>query len=269
MKPTFFHHPDFCPTVARRHLALEMLGMLDAAAGVLVTRGRSLTWNSSYPSRAAYNSAVYRLRKQGLIASRKKGGRQPVLRITGAGTHRLPDAFRPQRWWDRRWNGIWYVLVYDVPEVERSYRGALREFLKRKRMGCLQGSVWVCPHDIRADYSDLNEAAALSDYAFLFESRTVLGQPSSDVVHAAWKMDRVFAVQRWFQDMCARNQQRMVSEELDAATLTDMAAEEMAAYAKAMEHDPLLPRQLWPAYYQGEVAYKAHRAFLQAVARRL
>jgi DNA-binding transcriptional regulator PaaX len=48
-----------------------------------------------------------------------------------------------------------------------------------------------------------------------------------------------------------------------------MAAEEMAAYAKAMERDPLLPRQLCPAYYQGEEAYKAHRAFLQAVGRRL
>jgi len=52
-KPRFFHHPDFCPTVIRRRLGLELLEIDSLTVEVLATRGRPLTWNHSFPTRSA------------------------------------------------------------------------------------------------------------------------------------------------------------------------------------------------------------------------
>jgi len=47
-----------------------------------------------------------RLHRAGLIAYRRSGGRNPVLRVTDEGTRRQPDFHHPMRHWARKWNGI-------------------------------------------------------------------------------------------------------------------------------------------------------------------
>ena len=266
---TRFHHPDFCPLVARRRLTLEIIDLLDGVGTLLATRGRSFGWNESYPSRAAYYAAQHRLRKAGLIAYRRSGGRTAALVLTPEGRKRLPEVVRPQRYWDRKWNRRWYVLAYDVPETERTYRNVLRRFLKRMRMGCLQGSVWVSPHDIRPEYEDLSQAAGVAAYSYLFESRMVLGRSDSDVVRDGWDMDAVRESHSWYCDVCKDNLDRIRGRSATGATLTNLLREEMSAYLQIMDGDPLLPRPLWPPDYMGETAYELHRALQAELGRRL
>jgi phenylacetic acid degradation operon negative regulatory protein len=264
-----FHHPDWCLPVARRRVAAEMLEMLELTAKILMTRGRYLAWGHSYPNRSAYFMAMHRLRKQGLIAYRRQGGREPALYLTAKGEAQLPDVGRPQRFWDRPWRGIWYVLVYDVPESNRSYRNALRGFLRQMRMGYLQGSVWVSARDIRAEFSDLAEAAAAGDYAFLFEARTVLGLRPEVVVRSAWEMEALRKSQQWFCGVCEENLRQLAAGRHSSAALASLSREAMAGYEVVMDKDPLLPRALWPSGYAGEEAYRLHRALQVEVAKRL
>ena len=72
-----------------------------------------------------------------------------------------------------------------------------------------------------------------------------------------------------WREMCAKNRKRLREQALDPTTLTTMAAEEMLAYQRAMEHDPLLPRQLWLPWYRGEQVYDEHRGFLRDIASHL
>ena len=142
---SFFHNPDVSLPVVRRRATEELLQFIASFGAMLATRGRSLMWTDWSPSRPAYDSAVWRLRKSGLIASCKEGGYGATLELTDAGESRLGEAHKPMKLWQTKWNEIWYVLAYDVPEEEREYRDALRGFLARMRMGCLQRSVWVTP----------------------------------------------------------------------------------------------------------------------------
>jgi DNA-binding transcriptional regulator PaaX len=77
-----FHHPDFSLPVLRRQAGEVLLDLLLEFTRLVATQGRSLTWDSSYPNRNAYYNAVYRLRKAGLVAYRRHGGREPVLVLT-------------------------------------------------------------------------------------------------------------------------------------------------------------------------------------------
>jgi DNA-binding transcriptional regulator PaaX len=204
-----FHHPDISLPVVRRRIGLELLEMLELLGDVTASGAWAFLRNRSAPSREAYNRAVSRLSTQGLIV-RGNGLDTPSLKISTEGADSLETYLRPDKWWQKKWSGIWYLLVYDVPEVDRSYRNVLRQFLNTQRMGCFQKSVWITPHDIRPQYADLESAAALGTFACLFEARTVLGMPSVKVVLESWDFDRLFEIHRRFLDVYSENMELLM-----------------------------------------------------------
>lgn len=264
-----FHHPDFCATVIRRRAGVEVLLLLEGLAEMVLTRGRSMLWSHQDPEYASYQSAMNRLRKAGLIAYRRTDGRPPVMRILPKGEEHLPEELRPERFWNQRWNGIWYVLAYDVPETERKYREHLRRFLKRNRMGGMQGSVWVSARDIRPVYADLVEAAGLSAYALLLEARTVLGLDARVVVDKAWNMDRLDRAHAWFIEQADEASGKVASGEFDRKALLQMANTSASAYLSVMEDDPLLPHDLLPPDYRGPETVAALRGLQETIAEAL
>jgi phenylacetic acid degradation operon negative regulatory protein len=253
-----FHHPDISLPVVRRRVGLELLEMLDILGDTAAHGAYAFLQNRSYPNRATYYNAVSRLSKLGLIV-KEQGTDTPVLKISEEGSGLLETYFRPNRWWSRKWDGIWYLLLYDVPEVDRSYRNVLRQFLKQQRMGCFQKSVWIAAHDIRPQYADLAEAAALDAFACLFEARTVLGMPAEKVVWESWDFDGLRQTQKRFCEIYGDNLdilQGAISLDLDS--LMKLAAEEIDAYRSAFVLDPLLPDPLLPMDYLGKQVYSLH-----------
>ncbi|MBI2441806.1 MAG: hypothetical protein HYV35_10600 [Lentisphaerae bacterium] len=173
----------------------------------------------------------------------------------------------PERFWNRRWNGRWYLLMYDVPERERRYRNVLNRFLTRMRMGSLQKSVFVSVHDIRPLFYDLDVAAAVAEYANLFEAQTVQGQSDAAVAARAWDFDRLREQQSKYLDACQARTRRPTAP----LSLPDVMAalrSELAGYREALAGDPLLPKALWPSDYLGpQVAAMFRRRMRRLIGR--
>lgn len=253
-----FHSPDISFPVVRRRIGLDLLEMLDILGDVAAHGGWAFLRNRSCENPSAYKGAVDRLARQGLII-KQRGLDTPMLRISDDGAGLLDPYFHPDRWWRRKWNGIWYLLVFDIPEADRSYRNVLRQFLKKQRMGCFQKSVWIGSHDIRPQYADLETAAAINSFACLFEARTVLGMPTEKVVRASWDFESLYVVQNRFCEVYSDNLK--VLQEQDSPgleTLMQLAAEEIDAFRSAFVLDPLLPDQLLPSDYKGKEAHALH-----------
>jgi len=182
----------------------------------------------------------------------------------------LAAYLRPDKWWNRKWNGIWYLLLYDVPEVDRTYRNVLRQFLKTQRMGCFQKSVWITPRDIRPQYSDSEEGAALGSFACLFEARTVLGMPAEKVVCESWDMDGLCAIQKRFCDIYTDNLRFLKeSGSFEQESLMRLAADEMDAYRSSFVLDPLLPDALLPNSYHGKKAFGLHMEVIREIRKKV
>lgn len=254
-----FHHPDRSFPVVRRRIGLELLELLDVFGDMAIHGAWAFLNHRTYPNQRALDQAVGRLSKQGLMVKRQ-GLDTPLLKLSATAKESMEVYFHPEKRWNRSWNGIWYVLVYDVPEVDRSYRNILRQFLKTQRMGCFQKSVWITPYDIRPQYSDLEQAAAVEVFACLFEARTVLGMPAEKVVLESWDFDRLYEIQKRFCEVYTINLELLDGLTVpDLDTLMRLAAEEIDAYRSAFVLDPLLPNQLLPKNYQGKKAYALHK----------
>lgn len=267
MSPARFHHPGLSLPVLRRHATNALIDAIAWYAEFLVSRGRSGWRENLYGSRTAYWSAVRRLRKQGILAAGYRGGAEPCLRVD----HLAPSEqalHYPERWWKEKWSGIWYVLVYDVPESNRLYRQHLRRVLRQNRCGCLQGSVWISPRDLRPLFDDLHTAANLGDLAHLFEARTVLGLGGQRLVREAWDFDSLDRLQERHRKVCAQGTEILARRDLASPDLVRAAMDEAAAYRAVIDADPLLPRPLHPPGYDGARTVELHRAFVQSVRQR-
>jgi DNA-binding transcriptional regulator PaaX len=260
-----FHHPDISLPVLRRRIGIEMVELLEMSALFLSRGGWALVNRHTYPNRAAFRNASKRLRDKGLVVNQSTGGSVPQLFLTDNGRNQIPAYFTPEKFWNRRWNDIWYVLVYDVPEVDRKYRDVLRSFLKRMRMGCLQQSVWVTPEDIRPDFDDLSQTANIDAFAYLLEARTVLGLSSDRIVSNAWNYDRLELLQTHYCDICEKNIALLDQGSPSPEELADLIRTSLEAYHGAFMEDPLLSSALHPSNYFGKQAFALHKTLMSRI----
>jgi phenylacetic acid degradation operon negative regulatory protein len=262
------HHPDFNGKVLRRRITAEIIDFACWWGQLTMSRGRSYFRNDQdRPDRNFYH-AVRRLKKDGLLIEHRKG-RVPHLSLAERTDAGRPAYHHPQRYWNRKWNGIWYVLIYDVPENDRSYRDTLRRFLRRLRLGRLQQSVWISPDDFRPHFADLKRGASVGSFAHLMESRTVLGQSSEELVQRAWNFNKLFDAQHAYCVSARDNLERLSERTHNEDDLLQLARKDMTAYAWSMEEDPLLPSVLCPPNYMGEKAWQLHETLRREIRARL
>jgi len=247
-------------------MLLDLVSELGAAA---MTRGKSLTWHERDPSHAAYYNAISRLRKSGLIVSRKPRGETPRLILTSDGNTRISQALRPKRLWQRKWKGYWFLISYDIPETQRSYRRTFRNFLSRMRMGCLQRSVWISPDNIRDTFHHLMDAAAIEDFGVLLKCKEIIGRSTEQIVHDAWPFDKLNTRQSWYCNHCEKEIQKLRQKSFSKEDLIKKASIELKIYLRVMVDDPLLPKTLWPRDYRGEDTFMFHKMLMREIKKHL
>ncbi len=251
MKWKTFHHPDISLPIIRRKAGEELLTLLAGTSELVLSGGRSTLYKSCYPNTHAFDAAVCRLRKKGLISKMPTDRSLPSIQITPEAGKTLPPYLNPEKFWNKKWGKLWYILMFDVPEATRSYRDTLRTFLKQRNFGCLQKSVWVTPWDVRPEYDDLNRAACVDSVAFLFEARTVLGFGNQSVVREAWNFSRINQVQQLYIQFAEENLEKLTLESTQESDIAQLVRMDHLAYAQAMSIDPLLPETLHPEDYAG------------------
>lgn len=254
--------------VFRRRVTAELLDLACVGAEFLLSGGRSFLRPRFVTGNTLLDLAARRLAKSGLIVYHRSRGKPPLLTVTGQGRSQASELLWPERFWNRRWDGRWHLLSYDVPEKERGYRCALERFFRRQRMGCLQKSVWVSARDIRPLFDDLDLAAAIRDYAVLFEASPVLGQSPRQIAAQAWDFEGLARHHQAYLDEAAR-QPAHIARTLQPAAALAAARRELFDYLAAMESDPLLPAELLPDNYAGRRVVEAFRSRLRLLLRRL
>ena len=113
--------------------------------------------------------ALSRLRKQGFIEKTKEEGKI-ILRLTRAGSdwtlkHLADD--------EEKWDGIWRLVVFDIPESHRRVRDVLRRRLKEWGFKKWQKSVWASRKPLIEALRSLVKQLDVEDWVLIIESNNV------------------------------------------------------------------------------------------------
>lgn len=129
------------------------------AANLLKSRAKL----EKYPNKKI-SSSFYNLKRQGLI-NIKKSNHQIYISLTDAGKKKAGwmqidqlKIIRPKKW-DKKWR----LLMFDISQMRKVLREALRGKLKELEFAPFQKSIWICPFDCRAEVELLKSFFGLSD----------------------------------------------------------------------------------------------------------
>lgn len=100
-----------------------------------------------YPNKKVYDT-FYRLKKEGSINFYEKNN-QIYISLTKKGKRKAGwmqiDNLKIKK--PEKWDGKWRILLFDIAELKRTYREALRGKLKDLGFQLFQKSAWITPYD--------------------------------------------------------------------------------------------------------------------------
>ena len=131
----------------------------------------SLFGIKSAKDRYRMKRAMESLKRQRLIEIYEKGDDE-VMEITEKGKKRIlkykfddMNLVRP-----KKWDGLWRVISFDIPERYKRERSALTRKLKDMEIYPLQKSVFVCPFECRDEIDFVGEVLDVRKYVHYFSA---------------------------------------------------------------------------------------------------
>ena len=106
--------------------------------------------------RGTIKQTIKRLEERKFVVTETRG-EELIVKITQAGKRWLRHYHLGGMVIERqkRWDGLWRVVVFDIPENQHHTRDIVRGWLKRLGFARLQQSVWIIPWPCRQQFEAL------------------------------------------------------------------------------------------------------------------
>jgi phenylacetic acid degradation operon negative regulatory protein len=199
---------------------------------------------------------IQRLERQTLIARETADDGSRLHRLTDAGRLRALGGRDPIACWNRKWDGQWRMVLFDLPLNRNTDRARLRRLLRDRGFGCLQQSVWITPHPLDVERNFCGKGPADVTSLILLEARPCAGETDGEIVAASWEFAEINRRYEKHGEVLSRRPTGPLNSEPAAQRFAAWVAEERAAWMQAIKHDPLLPRTLLPRRYAGCDAWR-------------
>lgn len=193
-----------------------------------------------------FKRLIYKLKSRGYLERR-----EDYLRITQLGKERLLRNL-PKYEKERPWDGIIYLITYDIPEERKNECDFVRSYLQKLGCGMLQHSVWLTPYNPKKLIADLVKERKLVGLILVSELRegsNIGGQDIRRVIAKVYQLDKIEQEYRDF---------------VRAAEAKKLAgAQLIMTYYSILKRDPQLPFELLSDSWWGEDAYEVYKKELR------
>jgi phenylacetic acid degradation operon negative regulatory protein len=219
----------------------------------------ALYLTSGWTSSRHFNESIEAMRNEGWIVwDDSRESASWVADLTKNGKDVAIDNIDPPTEWAKAWNGRWRTVSFDLPQTARKERRQLETWLKKRRFGHLQGSLWIT-HREYADWTGEIESRKIDPTAVLFQDSRPIGRNSGrDYVAKSWNFK---AINRRYERYTAFLQ-TSPPPHASLAEFQNWFAEESKLWKNAFEKDPFLPNELLPRGYLGKSAWAERKETL-------
>lgn len=120
----------------------------------------------------AVNRSLKSLEEQNLI-ERFDTEQSTYLRLTEEGHQKLRNLkiTNPNSLVSTNWDGLWRMILVDIPESRKSERESFRYLLKKAGFVCLKNSVWISPYPLEHMFTEIKKDLRLGTEVMISVSR--------------------------------------------------------------------------------------------------
>ena len=210
-------------------------------------------------SEGAARTVLSRMTRKGWLQTRRAGKKSyHALTERGRGLLEAGEAriYHPPT--GERWDGLWYLVAYSIPEERRALRDRLRVRLQWLGFGQLGNGLWISPYHLRGEVEALARALGIAEHLEIFRAQYQGYGSTAHLVRQCWDLP---ALDRRYAGFLARlePEHERVRREMEAG---GPSAQEAYVRRFWLVHeyrefpllDPYLPRELLPPGWHGHQA---------------
>jgi phenylacetic acid degradation operon negative regulatory protein len=208
-------------------------------------RGEALGfWTPPEYPKSPLKQALNRLLKADFLERRLIKG-EPQLVISNQGRFKLERKFSFFKFQEKKWDGYWRLVIFDIKEKDRFKRRQLRGKLKELGFGMWQKSIYISPHDLAEDMNEFLQTENLLGRAYVLTAKHYLLGEAKNLAEEVWHLDKLNeAYQKISEKICR------LAGLAEKKRLTEIK-KICYDYGVMLTVDPCLPKQLLPDYWLG------------------
>jgi phenylacetic acid degradation operon negative regulatory protein len=214
----------------------------------------------SFGNRRQTLGALGRLEGLQYIKRQKKSD-DDLFALTEKGDMVLSDILHHLPSENITWDGRWRIILFDVPETQRTLRQMLRLKLIDWGARMLQSSVWISPYPTAFErFQNLESAYNFTNSVHFFEAKHYGNNPID--ISALWELPKLERKYRSLFDSFERHL-RQIDKTEDPSYQAKCLIVQLALVTK---QDPRLPEHIMPHNwigYRSKEWYKKLRVFCQ------
>lgn len=201
--------------------------------------------------RPAYG-ALAKLKNMGFV-EKEKIGDETYYAITSKGEDYFDDALKILKEKDK-WDEKWRLVMFNIPETERSTRDKLRRALDGLGLGILQSSVWISPYNIKEEIEKISKKFKLEKNLKFFE--VTAGEAlNQQILEKSWDLPEINLLLERFIKEANWVIKKMGKGNGDRYNAKKLIFE----YAQIIKKDPQLPMKFLE---KNELRKQAHEIYL-------
>lgn len=152
-----------------------------------------------------------------------------------------------------KWDGVWTIVMYDIPETMKTQRNWLRRQLVKLGFGSPQKSIWVTPLKVAKPVYGFIEGKGLKNMVWALRAKRVLGMRNREVAYRSWPINKLNKHYTVLAEVAPRIKQ--------AANKMQLLNDWRRCFLAVNAQDPCLPFELLPRDWKGASCEKLFAKF--------
>lgn len=210
----------------------------------------------SWTYRSGFLKQIALLERKRFIEGRSRAVDARIYRLTSHGRLHALGGRDPAAEWSRPWDGLWRLVIFDLPASQNSQRRRLARYLRDRGFGYLQNSVWITPDALSVEVQLFRGEKIDVESFVVMECRPCAGESNAEIVAGAWDFDEINSRYRRHLNVLSAKPKKKLNSKTSAKALQQWAEAERLAWRVAIKCDPLLPERLLPHGYLGRRAWQ-------------
>jgi phenylacetic acid degradation operon negative regulatory protein len=202
-------------------------------------------------SENSIRSAVSRMCRAGILKVRRNKSRS-YYSLSREGLILMSKGER--RIFERKltkWDGLWNIIVYYIPEENREARDRLRRELAWMGFGPLTTATWISPHDLTEEVAELAQQLKIQPYIQIFRTHLKNSNDPAGIVSRCWDLEKIHRrysafINEYLKRMDTFRKRIDSSEETEPSEYFVERFKLIDDYRRLPYLDPDLPEELLP-----------------------
>lgn len=196
-------------------------------------------------------NGLSRLKKEGYVITPSRS----TYQITELGRSFIQTINQKPLLYNAKWDGMWHVVMVEIPETERKKRDQFRTDIIQAGFGLLHNSVYISPWSYKEETAQLIQKHGIENHVTLFRGTMEYRDITPERAQVIWQLDEIEAMYaekwRWYEEQFEPEMNRILHSKAEPLELFLLYLHLGEVTSELYLSDPMLPEALLPKHWRG------------------